>query len=407
MMLVPYYAIFLPRVAGFSQVDTGHSTSNLSLCCGYQRRSFYAAGLDWQWWYDGANVDFATSADGSTWSGSTSVFATLKGDLWSVTFDGTQVHYARQYANAGKIYYRMGNPNSNGMITWSSAEQDTGVSGTTVTIAIDSFSHPWIGYRESSNGYPTVAKDNNTDGTWATAVGFPHVVSFSYAYATAVVLALSGGKMYVLYQNAAHVTLGTPYDGANWGTQETADTQPTLGSDWQSQTVIGDTIYDVFLKQTPFEVIALSRSSGGTWSGETAVTTLGAADMPIISHDDSGFLYIFYLNTPFSNYLSYKKSTSANSIASWNKAVDWINDDSNTLSFTYGINAYDHAGGGSIGVAFMDGANSPYNIEFQGLADSPTSPTYSVTLLAVILIGLTAALTANLTRGTRRQLSSR
>ena len=111
--LDPYLVI--SPVSGSSAVDRP-----------YQRKTFYAAGRHWVFFNDTYFINYLSSTDGSTWTGSNDVStkSISSGQMFSVFFDGTYVHVAFCVANAGSaIYYRRGTPNSDGTITWSAAVQ--------------------------------------------------------------------------------------------------------------------------------------------------------------------------------------------------------------------------------------------------------------------------------------------
>ena len=109
--LDPY--LVMSPVSGSSAVDRP-----------YQRKTFYAAGRHWVFFSDTSLINYFSSTDGSTWTGSKTANSISSGEKFSVFFDGTYVHLAFCSGDGGApIYYRRGTPNSNGTITWSAAEQ--------------------------------------------------------------------------------------------------------------------------------------------------------------------------------------------------------------------------------------------------------------------------------------------
>jgi len=165
---------------------------------GRMRKTFYANGRFWVFWSDGFNIVYATSTDGLTWTSPTTIRPCKRGDLFTVWFDGTYMHYVAiaSFEWNQPLYYRRGTPNPDGTITWSAPEQiAVPASATerylTPCIAVDSDTYPFISYHKAvdtdadglvDEGYTTVTKSSKNDGTWLTASGFPYTLYYDTSY---------------------------------------------------------------------------------------------------------------------------------------------------------------------------------------------------------------------------------
>jgi hypothetical protein len=283
------------------------------------------------------------------------------------------VHYAREYG--GEVTYRMGTPNSDGSITWLAAEQVVHAGyNRWVSIAVDSNGYPWVGYTHSDDGgttwYPYVNKSSKKDGTWVDDTGFPKKlsdVSQGYSYWMTIVLPLTAGKMYVLYQTYDDKPKGILYDGG-WGSEETCT---TTAADQNSYCAVAesDDIHMVFRGDIyNYDLRYVKRTYGVGWGGEVILkSTLGGVRQQAhISIDqDNGNLYLFFGNTVDSTI-----ELKVYRAGAWEEWFTYLTEP-NTLQMMP-ISFYQKYGR-AIGILWVRGAASPYDIRYNILTLLPTN----------------------------------
>jgi len=336
----------------------------------HQRKIFYANGRFWVFYSDGTNIVFRTSKDGTTWSSASTVRACTAGDQFSVFFDGTYFHYAytAQTANV-PIYYRRGTPNSDGTVTWSAAEQtavaaggtDIGYYAPSIMVATDG--RAWIGYRryDSSAGtrYPWVTRNNNVDGTWTAATGFPYQLSTFSASGTVVTpVPLTSGYAFVLYTSNGFQIRGRKWTGS-WAS-EVITSGYVNGQSW-SATNEGDDVHLCFSDTVNVRYTKYV-SSTNSFSSEVIVQSGGSPTSVVVGLDTaSNTLYCFWASSPTANHVYYKKKTQA---GTWDTSpTDWINEETNTFPAGDRFTSFYRDYGGKIGLAYVTGT-SPYNVRF-------------------------------------------
>lgn len=279
-------------------------------------KSFYANGRYWVFYNDFTAVwrlDYRSSVDGVTWSSPTTVRNNVLA-YPSVWFDGTYGHYALK-DTAGvdnEVFYRRFTPNSNGTLTYSTAEQTATASGTdfaftTVFVSVDTNGYPWISYNEWASDHPQVTKSNTNDGTWSTEVGFPFELTASNLYIP-VIVPLTSGKMLAVYTKAAVTVRSKRWDGVAWGAERAAAT--IRGSNANFDVVAQD------------DDVHLVNNAQGTWDIEYEfydystnswgdnLTLYDGTDQnqaPVISITDRNDLYVFMEETPDADKLYYIK----------------------------------------------------------------------------------------------------
>lgn len=281
----------------------------------FQRMSFYANGRYWAFYVNDTSSEFCyrSSTDASTWGSEvtirTNVTVSYSSQHWSITFDGTYIHYVIR--TNGGTYYRRGTPNTDGSITWSAAEQSVPGGPERSTIAIDTDGHAYIAYDGSDCD---VTKNDNTDGTWSTAAGWPQTVkNGAYGGGAQAIVALTNGRMLVVYSE--HVApspapLGVRrWDGTAWGAER------TTSSNYEAQTGFAvvaqdDDAHIVFLKDVSYDIIYVKYNySTNSLSSETTVYP-GATSTSypaIVRVPDTNDLYVFWENDPTNDHIYYRK----------------------------------------------------------------------------------------------------
>lgn len=333
------------------------------------RKLFFAKGLFWVFYgyYNPDGIYYRTSSDGISWSGETLVTNLSRyGYIFSLFFDGTYVHYVS--ANGGNVYYRRGEPQNDGTISWSAVEQ-TAVSGGVnryPSICVDSDGYAWIGYYVSN--YPYVTKNANNDGTWTTDEAFPYQLSTtSGSIWWVIVVPLTSSKVYVVYALDFYSVYGQLYDGG-WGSEETIS-ELTLEYGYHASAInVGNDVHVSYIGNaaTKYQIRYRKRTYGVGWGTDTLVHD----NIPYVSPKYTsvlseasllGELRCFWMGDPTADHVYYKKMK--NGI--WDPSPsDWIDESTDDLKYFEQITAFFTDYGGKIGVAYLTKTASPYNVRF-------------------------------------------
>lgn len=220
----------------------------------FQRKALYAAGRHWLFALLRPTGDmdtgfyYTTSLDGLDWEPWTWWYGLHpestednEADEFSTYFDGTYIHIAYVYnrwyedPDSNDLVYRRGLPNTDGTITWSTdtwqtvEAQDDGVKGYP-SVSLDDSGHAYVavwktpthsGEMESGTKQITIYRNDNTDGTWSTATGYPVQLGSGFMFQN--ILALEDGQMYVIASKSGSAgdvneIYGFLYDGTSWDT---------------------------------------------------------------------------------------------------------------------------------------------------------------------------------------------
>jgi len=245
-----------------------------------QRHVYYAASRWWVWYASGPgdsyHIQLLSSADGKTnWTVEDTGVTFDYSNCLSTAYDGTYFHYGRQYG--GAIYYRRGEPQSDGSIVWSAAEQTAVASGVKTgnwnqptSLAVSDTGHVFIGYADETNGYSWVTMNDNTDGTWSTNASHPYQLKAD-TYYYPIIVPLTAGKVYAIIPKTS--TYGRLFDGS-WQGEETVSTTPNIAQFWSATAVShGDIVEFVFKRANPnYQLRCCTRSASGTWTETTDLT---------------------------------------------------------------------------------------------------------------------------------------
>ncbi|MDD3494189.1 MAG: hypothetical protein PHZ19_11915, partial [Candidatus Thermoplasmatota archaeon] len=328
----------------------------------YNRKIFYANGRHWVVFYDGSATRYSSSTDGVTWE-APAAFHAGRIDGTDVCFDGTYVHYVYAWPyGAASIAYRRGTPNADGTITWSAAAQSiTPIGGATyagMSICVDTNGYTWLGYLDNASGTytPYVLKNTNTDGTWTTAASQQLSATSNDGW-TVSVLPLTAGKIYAIYSRQADVN-GKLFNGSTWGSEEDIVAGISYGSRF-SATTDGDVVH-LAINASDYDIDYYKRD--GSWSGATEIEGgTNYNQYPSLCADEATHdVYAFLANFPSSGDVGYKRrdGSTGNWDANWTAFIS----DSNVLNEVQ--NAFFNRYGNYIGVFYMTGTGSPYNVRY-------------------------------------------
>ncbi|MDH7477091.1 MAG: hypothetical protein QHH17_01770 [Candidatus Bathyarchaeota archaeon] len=358
-----------------SGVTIGTTTSTSATYYPYQRKSFYANGRFWAFYFDGTNIVYQTSTDSENWTSPATVRAASNG-YFSIWFDGTYFHYA--YANASQIYYRRGLPNSDGSITWSASEQTVSTSYNVAYycfVSVDSDGYVWIGYIDKFGVayYPYIIKSGNNDGTWgSTPNGFPYRLSSTSGSTWRVtVVPLTNLKMLVVYTKQNFPLNVVSWNGSSWNTELTTTSYAIFGTRFSVVTE-GDDAHIVWLKATGYDILHVkyTYSTNSLSSEHTVIAGASIVSAPVICRNPTtNYLYCLWStdtdNKPSgatAHHIYYQTSSDGGS--SWTSYTDWLDESSETLYINDDITSFYNAYSSFIGLMYFTLTSSPYNVKF-------------------------------------------
>lgn len=370
------------------------STNNDATGLPFQRKSFYASSRFWVFLHNGTYINYYSSIDGETWSSATTLRASADDTRYSTFFNGTYLHYvvALDGPASETAYYRRGTPNSDGTITWSTAEQTITLTGADYVndpnIAVDTNGYPWIAYEVYYDGthvYPAVAKSDTNDGTWNTASGFPYNLSATSGVSYPSIISLTEEKMLTIYFKQGFQVKAQTWDGDSWNSEAQTTSSCPYGYTY-SVVADGDDANLIFLNVTTFEIIHTKYDYGtNSFGSESVVYDSDAAIVESLSKDStSNDLYCFWASKPVAGHVYYKVYNATTE--TWDTdPTDWIDESSDGITSTSRVNVFYQSYGGYLGVAYMTKTSAPYNIKFNYLTvtaeeEEETTHTYTVTI---------------------------
>ena len=345
------------------------STQAGAITIAFQRKVFYAEGLFWAFFSNGVNAGWEFSSDGTTWTGAfTSIGACAGGDRFSVWVDDTYIHYAR--LNPRDLFYRRGILVNDGTITWSAVEQTVDVGIATdhydfPCITVDTNGYAWIGVmhdQPDDDDLPVVLKNANTDGTWSLDFAYELSAIDDLTWRVAPI-ALTAGKVYVVYCYASAAPLGKLYN-AGWGAEENtlADHNIERG-DAFSAVAIEDNVHFIYNRDTTNQIRHNERVWGVGWNVADVLVqdAVTATTTATLSADPSeGDLYCFWaLST--TDHVYYKQYTGG----AWDgAATDWVDETADDIQYDSQVSSFYSDYGSYVGLLYVTKTGSPYNVRF-------------------------------------------
>lgn len=282
------------------------------------KTTFYANGRYWLFYaaydeYDSvANTSplyYISSTNNVNWTAPTQIGTTPTCGVdaaWSIAYErsANRIHYFVVLASAANpaVYgpngmgYRAGIPQSNGVISWFnplSTVNAIGNNNTDPQLAIATDGRAWI-----FNHSVTLRRNNNTDGTWTNATGFPKT-SFAGPGGSVYgrLAALAGGRMWVgryVFDLDGPVlgfvvdTDGTTLTSEGPITQHPVVSKPQGGGNSGASvnrfcvTPRAGKVHLAYLSRLTGELRYRQRSTSGTWGSEIVLAT-GKYTDPIVS----------------------------------------------------------------------------------------------------------------------------
>jgi len=329
-----------------------------------QRKTFYANGYFWLFYSDGTNLVYRTSTDGINWSSPTTVRACTHGDYFDVeyfpAYSTTYVYYT--YAAGGNLIYRRGSISGN-TITW---ENEVTVNSGNVwyapSVGVATDGRVFVGGSLSSGGntyfYVWTNPNNDGSGTWSYQL-------FTWSSGTDTwrsdILQLTSGRAYVLFCKSGTL-YGNLWDGSGWGTNESF----SVGQRDFSSCAKDDDVHVAYISSATANAKAYrKRTYGVGWGSEEIVKTEPSvyAGQTLSVDLDSGDLYYFWGE---GTTIYYSKKPSG---GSWSSPTTFASGESYLRLLS--INAFKRVWNDSIGVVWVRGELSPYDLRYQVLSTVP------------------------------------
>jgi len=296
----------------------------------YMRTLFYGVGLYWAFYTDGTNIVYKTSRDGLIWSTKIALRTGTNLTAFAIFWDDPYLHYIfGPDAGDGKTYYRRGTPNTDGTISWTSAEVEIhDHNGSMASMAVDSDGKLWYVYCKNPPLDFYVTKNDAVDGSWSHADGYPLKLATSKGERTeGSLVALTNGKLYAAYsyleegETNPSVVYGKLFDGETWGSEETISEESLtyIAGCGVSVDAIGDDVYCVYQVEAVEDkarIMFNKRTHGVGWGEEEQVSDdlpegispKSAAGPAITFNPDTDELWVFYADHSTNKIYSRKRT---------------------------------------------------------------------------------------------------
>jgi len=282
----------------------------------YQRHSWYAKGRWWTFYSDGTNAVFNSSVNGETgWVDGTidiDCEHTFRIDVWydsaNETFSFVWIDYSE-----GKVYFRMGDPQTDGTIDWNYANPQIASGAVAVsvepTVTLDSEGYPWVTWehQEFADAQPVhlyTWRSIYNNGTFS-ATGDPTVItSGTNQGREGKLLPLLNRDMMAVYCKQLHSVEADSQlyykiydnDSDTWGSEGTITSYNiTDGYAWSWSEQDGS-IYIGF-NNASNNYGGFAKYDGSTWTDEVAVSSAIVNAPSLVRRENGDFWYIWGDNT--------------------------------------------------------------------------------------------------------------
>jgi len=389
IVTIPFFVVPLTQASEDSTL-IGTTTGLFANFYPYQRKSFMANSLMWQFYMNGTHWGWKTNTSSvPTWSNFNVIGGCDDGREFSVWHNGTHVAYAYSNISLASNYlkYRLGVTQNDGSINWVASEQDVHTVGGMIlkypSICLDSEGFPFIAYMQwigAVYSWSYVINSDWNNGSWHTDTQHQIYATWNSRYYPSVV-PLTDKKVYCVYGYS--ILAGKLWNGTVWGTEEIIGQKIIANKMFHSETVNGDIVHISFtathtaIPSPIYKIYYDYRNSSGLWQEtDEVVKELGSTEYvaPTISIDQTNDnVYVFYGNLT-SDHIYYK----IRSAGSWGTEVDWIDESTDRLSYATRLVSFYKSYDGIIGLTYMTNTTSPYKLRYASLSTAPTKQWYDV-----------------------------
>ena len=391
------------QLFGENSSDTSAATGipiESSMAVRFQQKSFYSNGRYWIFYTDGTTFGFAkcyfsSSTDGVTWETPTPFSGFINehtGENLVAFLDGNgKVNVFFRVST--RLEYCFGTANSDGSISWITANQTTleinAAQNYDLDATIDSTGHLWVSWIYSASGGPYMrviaARNALTNGTWQT----DYTIDVDDGSTNQMMIPLSGGRIYFIYFHTSQSYIyGKVWNGASFGPEEQissnmpiVDYSPGYESYARSTVVDGfGNLYFLYVTQSN-NLVSVTRSSSGTWGSsqlvQSSVPDYASPSMSI----GNGVISAFWLNNQTS---IFSKRMFANT---WESSVTLkipLTDCQINSAYDYGynghLNAFSKVLNGSIALFYCVNETSSNDLFIRmSLVETSNQPFITVT----------------------------
>ena len=393
--------VFLSMILSVTQIPQvnaqGNTIANLNSwdATAYpsQWKSFNAHDLHWLWYSQNQSVlVFRTSSDGISFSETTTIGSCIRGYYFSLWYSESldKVCYVR--STVPGLYYRRGTPYANGTITWDAAESSLsgGADDYTAAITLNSTNYPWVTTWRDSYQKVIVYQANDLAGTsWAltnaSSAGQGSITKPQW------LLPLSNGKMFLIATKCGGDVPDTAwgyYWNGTWnynGELPSSNIQYGSFPAWAATVDADDNIHFICINSTSPYALFYSKwtSNTKTWGTlETLYPNTSAfyEALAISCERATGYLHVFFQTgeTKLGRLRFYDGG--------------WL-----SIDYPFGVgtadrrvfNTFVFAYSSRIGLAWVEGSESPYTLKFDHITTiettvtSPTNTTYTTSTVPV------------------------
>jgi len=243
----------------------------------YRTQTFSAEGRRWVFFNNGNYIYYTSSSDGGfTWRVLNSLYSNSL--EWDLYFDGAYVHAVYSKGDKGNpIYYRRGNPNSDGTIAWDTVK-GVGYPGSERRFdcpqIITTANYVWVGvsrWNEAFDNDLIIYQSSNMDGGWtqvqSTVIKTDQLYPIKHKFAK-----LNNDRLYLVYETEDYDSelVGKLWNGVQWLSEEIIDNRDDSAFDvsyW------GNDVYVIYTNSSSL-VNIVKRSLDGTWSSPINISYL-------------------------------------------------------------------------------------------------------------------------------------
>jgi len=389
VMILTILSFEIVLLLALSSVDTTVTSSGVTGDTP-QRKTFYDEGRYWVFYSSGTKMGFKSSTDDSSWTAFNTIYdagAGLAGYTFSIYFD-TAINYVSYLrsnipASGSPIFWRRGNPNSDGTISWETERTavalESGVTKTYGTVTIDSNGYPWVAYsRYDVSGYnPRVRKATATDGSsWGT----DWELDSTDGTILPTILPLASGKMYAIWvyytpAEGSRQIRGKKYDGTSWDTSATTIDSNVLSYGYCSSVSNGnDEVYLAYVKGTTYNVCYRKWTEASGWSGETILEDVdknNGVTVSISLHGSEIHVYWRY------NTYIYRRVY----IGSWQSRETIVSGETNLVGGTLTVYYKSLGNPARIGMVWVVGTASPWTVRHHYVTMNPLPTNLAISIL--------------------------
>lgn len=399
LAVVPDQSV-VPLAHAASPVTTGTSLTSDAIISSIGHNVFFAAGLWWNVYVDGVDVVYRTSSTGATWSSSTIIRVVIGGgygDYLAVesnpVTDGFCYVYAGDNVAGTNSYWRCGKLGTGGTITFYQTEHTLTKTdyaneggGQNEAIQNDTKGDIWIlaNTGPSSGSYQEEFWEITGNGATATKVKncAPSQCDLgTQGGGEPIALKLPGGEMAFAMESAAGVIQSLmliTWSGSAFNTPVLTANHYIGTENGITGTTIGSSVYlagETSAANNPAYVESCAYPCASLATAVQIVATTGGGWVALSSDNSSDLDAVYLDHTAPTTTIDYSQST--NSGTTWGSSTALASGETAVSKLEGGDATFIQTG--CLGVSWLAGSGSPYNVRFTILGTCVSTVTTTVT----------------------------